>query len=415
MSPPAIQVEHLAKRYRITSGTLRRRRAQPTLRETIATVVRAPLRRWQSARGSRAEDFWALRDVSFAVEPGEVVGIIGRNGAGKSTLLKILARITEPTSGEARLRGRVGSLLEIGTGFHPELSGLENIFLSGSILGMKHREIKRNLEEIIDFADVRKFIQMPVKRYSSGMAVRLAFAVAAHLEPEILLVDEVLAVGDVAFQRKCLGKMNDVASHGKTVFFVSHNMGVVADLCARCIHLRQGEVIDDGEPRHVIAAYLSEAGSAARVELAGWSLDRQGEGPMRLLFVQAEDERGEATARFGHRTPIRLRFGIASDAPRECLASIGIRDATGHLVLHPNNSDDKVELRVQPPGGEVTMTLADNLLNSGTYYVSIYLADGLNTLHDRVGNCLALEVADPSDGNIRCRGAVRVPAQWQST
>lgn len=416
MSLPAIQVESLAKRYRIQRGLPARREAQATLRETLAQAAGAPFRRFTSGEASPGfEDFWALRNVSFAVQPGEVVGIIGRNGAGKSTLLKILARITEPTSGEARLRGRVGSLLEVGTGFHPELTGRENIFLSGSILGMKRREIRARFDEIAEFADVPQFLDTPVKHYSSGMHVRLAFAVAAHLEPEILLIDEVLAVGDVAFQRKCLGRMNDVAQHGKTVFFVSHNMGLVADLCGRCLHLQQGQVSDDGEPRRVIAEYLAEVGTAGRIDLADWSLDRVGPGPMRVAFLQAQRANGEVTGRFAYREPITLRFGVTSDASRRCSVSVSIRDAMGHVVLHPNNIDDGAEIHVTPPGSDVAVTLADNFLNRGTYYVSVWVGDGSNVLHDRVGNCLALEVGDETEGNIRSRGAFRIPGQWHVT
>src|SRR5882724_1962350 len=239
---PIIKVQQLGKTYEI--GT--RKPAYGTLRDTIAAAVRAPIKR---LRGyvRPAETIWALKDVSFEVMPGEVVGIIGRNGAGKSTLLKVLARITEPTTGRAELYGRVASLLEVGTGFHPELTGRENVYLNGAILGMSKAEIDRKFDEIVAFAELEKFLDTPVKRYSSGMYMRLAFAVASHLEPEILLVDEVLAVGDAAFQKKCLGKMEEVAKEGRTVLFVSHNMTAIRSLCRRVFWLDNGEIVETGE------------------------------------------------------------------------------------------------------------------------------------------------------------------------
>src|SRR5881394_3516952 len=229
----AISIRGLSKSYAVAHNAVR----HSTLAEALLYKASHPLRREQ------AETFWALRDVSFDIHQGDVIGIIGRNGAGKSTLLKILSRITEPTAGEIDIFGRIGSLLEVGTGFHPELTGRENIFLNGTILGMSRREVARQFDAIVDFAGVEKFLDTPVKRYSSGMYVRLAFAVAAHLDPDILLIDEVLAVGDQEFQQKCLGKMKDVASHGRTVLFVSHNMQAVSLLCNRGVYLKAGEVI----------------------------------------------------------------------------------------------------------------------------------------------------------------------------
>jgi lipopolysaccharide transport system ATP-binding protein len=246
MGSIAIRVENLSKRYVIGAAQER----QDTLRDWLVAAGRS-LRR----RKVEENEFWALRDVSFTVQRGEVVGVIGRNGAGKSTLLKILSRITEPTSGRALINGRMGSLLEVGTGFHPELTGRENIFLNGAILGMRRAEIARKFDEIVAFAEIEKFLDTPVKRYSSGMYVRLAFAVAAHLEPEILLVDEVLAVGDAAFQKKCLGKMGDVAKEGRTVLFVSHNMSAVQRLCQNAIFLRDGRMIDYGNVQKIIDLY----------------------------------------------------------------------------------------------------------------------------------------------------------------
>jgi len=256
MSLPVIRVHNLGKRYRI--GGLIGGNGYKTLRETLMDIPKTLFRRFHGGLAYQDEIIWALKDVSFQVKQGEVVGIIGRNGAGKTTLLKILTRITEPTEGYAEIRGRVGSLLEVGTGFHPELTGRENIFLNGAILGMKRTEIKRKFDEIVAFAEIEKFIDTPVKRYSSGMYVRLAFAVAAHLEPEILLVDEVLAVGDVGFQKKCLGKMGDVAKEGRTVLFVSHNMAAIKNLCERALLLNDGRLVLDASAGHTIAQYLDQ-------------------------------------------------------------------------------------------------------------------------------------------------------------
>ncbi len=274
MSDLAIKVEHLSKLYKIGA----RQERYKTLRDTLTDAFVVPFRHLSSAFGHQSsvtghsssvvrprssvvcnDTIWALKDVSFEVKHGEVVGIIGRNGAGKSTLLKILSRITEPTEGRAIINGRVGSLLEVGTGFHPELTGRENIYLNGAILGMRKQEIHRKFDEIVAFAEIEKFLETPVKHYSSGMYVRLAFAVAAHLEPEILLVDEVLAVGDAAFQKKCLGKMGDVAKEGRTVLFVSHNMGAIQRLCSRAILLERGSIRKFGETREIVSYYFSSS------------------------------------------------------------------------------------------------------------------------------------------------------------
>src|SRR5436309_2553944 len=250
MGSTAISISRLGKCYRL--GELQKYRA---LRDVLSDSLRSPFRR----KSSRSDQLlWALKDISLEIKHGEVVGLIGRNGAGKSTLLKVLSRVTEPTTGSATIHGRVGSLLEVGTGFHPELTGRENIFLSGAILGMRKKEIELNFDSIVDFAEVAKFIDTPVKHYSSGMYVRLAFAVAAHLEPEILLVDEVLAVGDATFQKKCLGKMGDVAKAGRTVIFVSHNMAAIQNLCNVAHLLSHGEVVASGKTADVMARYLTE-------------------------------------------------------------------------------------------------------------------------------------------------------------
>jgi lipopolysaccharide transport system ATP-binding protein len=261
MSDYAIKVEGLGKKYLLRHQAAGRRYV--ALRDVLAEKAAALFRRPPPADGGQPslEEFWALKDVSFEVKSGAAVGIIGRNGAGKSTLLKLLSRITEPTTGRIRLRGRVASLLEVGTGFHPELTGRENIYLNGAILGMNRLEIKKKFDEIVDFAEVEKFLDTPVKRYSSGMYMRLAFAVAAHLEPEILIVDEVLAVGDMEFQKKCLGKMEDVSKGGRTVLFVSHNMDAILRMCSQAILLKQGSVAIQGPAREVVGHYTQEHAS----------------------------------------------------------------------------------------------------------------------------------------------------------
>jgi homopolymeric O-antigen transport system ATP-binding protein len=278
MSPAVIQAEGLGKRYQINAF-----QRYDALRDSLAAAISAPARLVSSVvrrtgasdRAPRREPFWALRDVSFDIDQGEIVGLIGRNGAGKSTLLKVLSRITEPTAGTATLHGRVGSLLEVGTGFHAELTGRENIFLNGAILGMRRAEIGRKFDEIVEFAGIGRFLDTPLKRYSSGMEVRLGFSVAAHLETEILLVDEVLAVGDVDFQRKCLGKMRDVTSEGRTVVFVSHNLTAVRGLCPRAILLRGGHLEADGDTDAVIAMYLADTMGGQSAVVEGEELDRQ--------------------------------------------------------------------------------------------------------------------------------------------
>ncbi|MFO0907053.1 MAG: ABC transporter ATP-binding protein [Isosphaeraceae bacterium] len=258
MAHPAIVVDNLSKSYRIDH--LGR---QLSFREAFAGALRAPFQRDASDAPPRHETFWALKDVSFSIRPGEVLGILGRNGAGKSTLLKILSRITEPTSGLARIRGRLASLLEVGTGFHPELTGRENVYLNGSILGMKKAEIDRRFDEIVAFAEVERFLDTQIKHYSSGMVVRLAFAVAAQLDSQILIVDEVLAVGDLAFQKKCLGRLDEVTRQGRTVLFVSHNVPAMQNLCSRCILLERGKLVMDGEPTEVLEVYNRTMGGAS--------------------------------------------------------------------------------------------------------------------------------------------------------
>lgn len=330
MAAPAIKVEHLSKRYYIGAN-----KGNTMLREQIMDALASPFRnlaRFGQSSTSETDAIWALKDVSFEVEPGEVVGVIGRNGAGKSTLLKILTRITEPTEGRAEFRGRIGSLLEIGTGFHPELTGRENIFLSGAIRGMTRAEIKKYFDEIVEFSGVEKFLDTPVKRYSSGMHVRLGFAIAAHLQPEILLVDEVLAVGDVEFQKKCLGKMGDVAKSGRTILFVSHNMNAIEKLCSRCMLLKNGELKCFGETGTVIPEYLS--GFSANVSSCwvnpGNEYDNRWFKPIRALICD------------GDGTPLR---GPVSNT-QQCFFRIEgeVKEVNNKLLLGFNLYDHKETL-----------------------------------------------------------------------
>ncbi|HZD55088.1 MAG TPA: ABC transporter ATP-binding protein [Anaerolineales bacterium] len=314
MNDVAIQVEGLSKRYRIGIYQQTHDRLTAQLTDFLTAPVRraGKILRGEPTGASGLEgDIWALKDVSFQIKQGEVVGIIGRNGAGKSTVLKILSRITEPTKGFADIYGRVGSLLEVGTGFHPELTGRENIYLNGALLGMKRGEIERKFDEIVAFSEIERFLDTPVKHYSSGMYVRLAFSVAAHLEPEILLVDEVLAVGDIAFQKKCLGKMDDVAKRGRTVLFVSHNMGVVQSLCDRGILFDIGTVRSDGPISEVVDDYLQSLDQLNSEPLTKRD-DRQGRGLVRLIGLEILNGAGEPTTTLVTGNPARFEFSVTN-------------------------------------------------------------------------------------------------------
>lgn len=307
MDDVAVRVENLGKRYQVGGA----RAVYGSLRETIAEAVQAPFR---SHRGGREDGhpqtLWALQGVSFEIPWGGVLGIIGRNGAGKSTLLKILSRVTYPTVGRAQVHGRVGALLEVGTGFHVELTGRENVYLNGAIHGMRKSEIRGKFDEIVDFAEIGAYLDTPVKRYSSGMYMRLAFSVAAHLEPEILVVDEVLAVGDAAFQRKCLGKMGDVAREGRTILFVSHNMPTIQALCDRALWLQQGRVVGEGAPRDVVARYLEADLTSDSIDLEDRS-DRSGDGSARIVSLHIESTDPDHVIRPGSR--LRVRLGYRSE------------------------------------------------------------------------------------------------------
>jgi homopolymeric O-antigen transport system ATP-binding protein len=356
----SVEAHDVTKRYRI-GGSWR-----PTLREAVSPA--SLLRRSQL----RSRDFWALDGVSFGVDEGEVVGIVGRNGAGKTTLLKILSRITEPTAGVARMRGRVGALLEVGTGFHPELTGRENIFLNGAILGMKRAEIRMRFDDIVEFAGVQKFLDTPVKRYSSGMYLRLAFAVAAHVEPEIVAVDEILAVGDAEFQRRCLGRMSEFAREGRTIFFVSHDLGAIAQMCERVIWLDAGRIRHDGEASRSIELYL--AARAREVPQVEFPIDAEKE--VQLLAVGLTDEAGvpvDAPAR-DEPFAIRVRFAIRANVGG---LDVGVYLVTrrGVRVLDENWSDQAQGLAPAEGTGiwEVSLRVPP-VLAAGDYTVGVSIA-----------------------------------------
>ena len=314
MPDVAISVERLSKRYRLGEGP----QGQGDFRDAFSDAVHRMRTRLRGPRGRAARadrDLWALDDVSFEVRSGEVVGLIGQNGAGKSTLLKILSRITDPTSGGAWYRGRVGSLLEVGTGFHPELSGRENIFLSGAILGMTRREIAAQFDEIVEFSEMGRFLDTPVKRYSSGMYVRLGFAVAAHLDPEVLIIDEVLSVGDAGFQRKCLAKMKEASGEGRTILFVSHNMGSIQRMCDRALVLRGGRLVAEGTPAEAVKAYLRTVAGPQELDL-GRRTDRRGRGRTRMVNASICSEGHEdAAGLLVYGRPARIRFELSDWLP----------------------------------------------------------------------------------------------------
>jgi lipopolysaccharide transport system ATP-binding protein len=368
---PIIRVDNLSKQYRLGGA---RPRTPTTFGETIGDALRAPLRRLSRQGNGGGELLWALKDVSFDVRPGEIVGIVGRNGAGKSTLLKILSRITEPTGGRIELYGRASSLLEVGTGFHPELTGRENVYLNGAILGMKREEIKRRFDEIVAFAEVEKFVETPVKHYSSGMYMRLAFAVAAHLEPEILIVDEVLSVGDAQFQKKCLGKMGDVAKAGRTVLFVSHNLAAVQNLCQRGMVLEQGRMTHLGTQSEAIARYL--ASTAANVTNLRERTDRTGSGGVRVVAIEMRDAGNKTLdiASSGQDVDIYLHYETAPGFQRrDVLAGLIVRTAMDVPVFLQHNRLTRDEWATLPPKGAFVCRLRRLPLPPSTFRVGYSL------------------------------------------
>lgn len=392
MTTAIITAENLGKRY-----TLRHEAQVPyqTLREALTAKARRVFSAGRpDAHLATSEDFWALRDINFEVQRGDVVGIIGRNGAGKSTLLKILSRITEPTTGRIRLRGRVASLLEVGTGFHPELTGRENIFLNGSILGMSKGEIRRNFDEIVSFAEVEKFLDTPVKHYSSGMYVRLAFAVAAHLNPEILVVDEVLAVGDALFQKKCLGKMKDVAEHsGRTVLFVSHNMAAVEHLCNSAVMLANGRVHTCGPTRDVLDAYRESTKDTVPT-ITKTDFRRPAWARPVISSTTLMNQAGTATDSFGIGDLLRIKVnfesGHTSPVSVPCLGIVINSNSNAAVAAVNMRMTGSLEMR-QLVAGSIICDLTEMRLAPGSYSVDLWLGDG-NVDIDMVEACLSFTI-----------------------
>ena len=379
MSSPMIKVSNLSKRYRI--GAVEK--AYKTFREAIIEGISAPVRNLAKLRsltrfkeGYEEDVIWALKDVSFEVNEGEVLGIIGKNGAGKTTLLKILSRITEPTGGFAEIHGRVASLLEVGTGFHPELTGRENVFLNGAVLGMRKREIESKFAEIVDFSEIEKYIDTPLKRYSTGMRVRLAFAVAAHLEPEILLIDEVLAVGDIAFQKKCLGKMGDIARGGRTILFVSHNMGAVRSLCQSAIWLDNGQIVEKGTTDEVVNNY--ETKQLKRFKESSYVVDRNLEDVKDKSFyfshVEMLNEKGEHTNLFRYNdklvlivelsgTPLKKRYGLTYYIINQLGQRISVGASDSYHGIYFDKEVRKIRIEIGPlvlTSGQYSIRLRGN-------------------------------------------------------
>jgi len=412
MSDVAIRAENLGKRYLIGS----QKEQYGMLRDFVVGAAKAPLRRLRGGGQATAEEFWALRDVSFDLKQGEILGVIGKNGAGKSTLLKILSRITEPTSGRATIHGRVGSLLEVGTGFHPELTGRENIFLNGAIIGMTKRDIAKRFDEIAEFAGVEQFLDTPVKRYSSGMYTRLAFSVAAHLEPEVLIVDEVLSVGDAAFQRKSLGKMGEVAREGRTVLFVSHNLAAVRRLCRTCLLLRNGNVQCYGVTDDVMEMYLSEG----RADVTFQFRRPEGAENARVMLSDATvvNSRGEPTDKllFGEPFGVQMTWNHQGNVPGAAY-SVRIHDRHDRLITAFNTVDDPLEIEVL---GErkVECRTERNVLPPGTYRISLgCFVRPHSTIEDHE-RCLSVTVTEmPYDRqfqyNIAGDPLMALPGNWR--
>ncbi len=390
-----IQADGLSKSYRIGRNHARYK----TLRETITDLASAPVRRLRaSLRGNAAAEhdelIWVLKDVSFSIEQGEIVGIIGRNGAGKSTLLKILSRITQPTEGSAVIRGRVGSLLEVGTGFHPELTGRENIFLNGAILGMRRAEINRKFDEMVNFSEVEKFLDTPVKHYSSGMYMRLAFAVAAHLETEVLLVDEVLAVGDAAFQRKCLSKMDSISSEGRTILFVSHNLGAINKLCSKTMLISEGKMLAFGETENVINEYCSNLFDVENgVELLERD-DRSGNGRIRFTQIYWQDDTGQNVGHLvsGKDYNLVLEYSAPKYIDGKVQVSFALKDYQhNNLILHHSDFNDD-DFESVPASGKFICQIPKLPLAQGRYLVNIYVGiDGVESDSINDASSIAVE------------------------
>ena len=409
MNHPVIRIENLSKLYRIGE-----REQYGVLRDALTNVVSASWRRLRSlgkpsqANGHKSVDqnLWALRDISLELGRGEIIGIIGHNGAGKSTLLKILSRITKPTTGSAKIRGRVGSLLEVGTGFHPELTGRENIFLNGAILGMRKVEIERKFDEIVAFAEMEEFIDTPVKRYSSGMYMRLAFAVAAHLETEILMVDEVLAVGDVAFQRKCLGKMGDVVNEGRTVLFVSHNMNAIQRLCPQSILLEHGQLVAHADTASIIGRYIS--GSLPEESPSTW-IDvshkaRQGTQEAQVRSISYSSDNPLMKFRPYPLGPLEFKLQIFSDVSRT-LGSLAVTlyDKNGTKLVNADTLLLGQSIHLQEGLNTVRIRISELYLNPGDYWLGWWVSNPLGKIYDFNESAFSIKVIDLEDNRLGAR------------
>ena len=407
-----ITAEQLSKQYQIGHAN-----QTTTLREALTDLMKLSFLR----NRSREETIWALRDVSFSIERGETVGIIGRNGAGKSTLLKILCKITYPTSGGIKVSGRVAALLEVGTGFHQELTGRENIYLNGSILGMRKKDVDRKLDAIIEFSGVEKFLDTPIKRYSSGMRLRLGFAVAAHLDPDILIVDEVLAVGDAAFQKKCLNAMENLRAGARTVLFVSHNLAAVENLCRRCIWIDGGQIRMDGESRRVIEAYMGSmiGGQSATSDLQNVE-SRRGNGKIRYRRVEFLSPDGDAQGVIRAGDPVVMRFHYSASEPIPH-PSFGFRMYTdmGTLVTETSTWHHSIAIPLLEPGeGHLDLEIGCLNLMPAKYSLSLWLTDMTGVMvYDNIEHSITLEVETANiyqsgrDLDSRC-GLVFFPQKW---
>ncbi len=408
-----VKVENLSKHYQIGAAPA----AYATLRESLTNVLRRP---FSSLRGrfssDSSESVWALRDVNFTVMAGEVLGVIGSNGAGKSTLLKILSRITQPSKGRAELYGRTGSLLEVGTGFHPELTGRENIYLNGAILGMTRPEIQRKFDEIVAFSELEKFLETPVKRYSSGMYMRLAFAVAAHLDPEILVVDEVLAVGDAAFQKKCLGRMRDISTEGRTVLFVSHNMAAIRSLCNRGILLANGQKAFEGPAGECVDRYMTEVTqSANEVDLSKIPRARGVDTTLKICRVRLSSADGRALVRASE--PLELELGFVVSEPLEDVV-LGLRILTPDnisIVECRNSHDYGAISRLDPGDYSIKCRIEQNVLSPGLYLLNVGARSASKPL-DHVSNAMTFEVYSAETMSslwlTGVGGCIRLPSLW---
>jgi lipopolysaccharide transport system ATP-binding protein len=413
MSDTAIRAEKLSKKYSLGAAKVHHN----TLRDHLVGSLKSLFKK-ERRPSQDASIFWALQGVSLEIKQGEVVGIIGRNGAGKSTLLKILARITDPTTGMAEIHGRVGSLLEVGTGFHSELTGRENTYLNGAVLGMTKKEIDRKFDEIVAFAEVERFVDTPVKHYSSGMYLRLAFAVAAHLEPEILLIDEVLAVGDIAFQRKCLGKMGDVAKQGRTILFVSHNMAAVESLCSTAYLLENGQLVESGTTKTVIDAYLSTIPTLCNTSLEHRP-DREGSGRLRFTDIELRLDEGVPTevAQTGKTLLISVAYTSTSDTLKNVEMSIDIFAQNGQCMLMLNNEMSGTNFESVPGVGRFSCRVERFPLSPGQYPITLFCrVNGI--IADWVSAAILLTV-EPGDfyGTGRLphatHGGFLIPQKWQ--